>query len=231
MKLMKMNKIKISTALGIGLLCLAIDTASADEPVLAPSYEQGQTFIYDDGRVEQYTKTDGNMLVWKHRSGRTYSRSSSFFVPILKWKTSRSRGARTVQGKPDRVWPLHSGQRIRFSVITNSDSRKKNQKWKLAKHRRSVQFWKCETRSMVSIQVPAGQFETYPIACQKYSTSSMKVLQEQIWYYSPAVGHYIRKDNVSFLSGRHSSILLVATLSGRAANPKRIRAVLDSLNP
>ncbi|PHR62547.1 MAG: hypothetical protein COA47_03100 [Robiginitomaculum sp.] len=213
----------------IAIICSASSSAHSAELLAQPEYQEGQTFIFNNGRVEQYSGTDGNLIIWKHRSGRKYSRAPSFFVPILQWKTSRSRGSRKLNGHPDKLWPLRANKKVRFSVVTNSEFRKKNQNWEQARRRRSVQFWTCHTRPMVTIQVPAGQFETQPVECQKFSTSSMKVLQKQVWYYSPAVGHYIRKDNQSYLSGKHSSILLVTTLTGRAANPKRIRSILDKI--
>jgi len=214
-----------SFALSLVMLCGMVHAQAQDAP--APTYEVGDTFIFSNGAVERFVGEGTEGLNWQTLSGRSYVRDRNFFVPILAWETSTTRGTRSLSGNPGRVWTLAARRRASFTVAGEVEIREGDDEWADATSHREVQHWRCRAGAMEHTTVPAGAFDTFPIVCDRYSASSMRVLRRQTWYYAPDVGHYIRRVDVSFSSGDESSRDLLAALPARFANDARIRAILS----
>jgi hypothetical protein len=210
----------------ISALALHNQTQAAD--VQRHEYSRLETFIYDNGRVEQFDNQKDGQIVWRFLSGRKFERNASFFLPITRWNTKQARGQRHFIGNVDKLWPLAPGKAIRFTAITDYKLKKKDKPWDKIQERRTVQNWTCKVKKTEIITVPAGTFDTLPIRCKRYSPSSMRLLQQVDWYYAPDVGHYIRHDAISFFTGNRSSYALLAALPARRANKKRIRAIIKA---
>lgn len=211
-------------------LCFATLFASAGGTSAVGSagvpYKKGDAFIYDTGRVEIYAGRTNKGLTWKSLSGRQYVRDDSFFVPILDVNRKNKRVSSEVRGDVDKPWELKPGARARFSVVSDVERREKGAKWDTAESRRSAEFWECRVGQARTVAVPAGSYASYPVRCDRYSASSMRVLKREIWYYAPKLGHYVRRETVSFGSGKSSERNLVAALPAHQASKKRIRAIV-----
>jgi hypothetical protein len=217
-------RVAIFGAITVFALQSQAQTASAQRH----EYSKLETFIYDNGRVEQFDSQKDEQIVWRFLSGRKFGRNASFFLPITRWNTRQARGKRHFIGDVDKLWPLAPGKTIRFTAITDYKIKKKDKPWDKIRERRTVQNWTCKVKKAETITVPAGTFDTLPIRCKRYSPSSMRLLQQVDWYYAPDVGHYIRHDAISFFTGNRSSYALLAALPARRANKKRIRAIIKA---
>ncbi|QIQ85466.1 hypothetical protein [Erythrobacter sp.] len=198
------------------LLAAALSLAG---PVPLPRYNPGDAFVFSDGRVERVVADEGDHVVWRGLRGPSYRRSRNFIVPVLRWRSGRGLGARKVRGDPDRLWPIEKPRSVRFRVITET------RKHPRAARRRSVAMWVCKSSKPRSFAVPAGTFEAIPFLCDRYSTTTMRLIERREWDYAPALGHYIRRVRHHYLRGTFSSIELVAALSGPAATEARIKAL------
>lgn len=212
----------------LGSFAFPVLARSQGEGVAMPTYGQGDAFIFSNGRVERYNGQKGTQMDWRFLSGRHFGRDQNLFLPITSWSTSRARGHRHFNGHTAKLWPLRPGRKISFTAITDYQLRPPKGAWKDAKWRHSIQFWKCRVRSAQKITVAAGTFDTLPVRCQRYSAYDMRLLQKIDWYYAPAVGHYIRRDWFSYITGKRASFELLAALPGKSANPRRIRAILKA---
>ncbi len=183
-----------------------------------PAYEQGQTFIFDNGRVERVQEILGDRVTWAARSGRTYVRDVNPIVPILAWSYRGQEGSRRITGDADRIWPLSAGRSVQFRAVNETRDRDNRM-------RRSVHLWTCSVRAMESVLVPAGRFDAYPIVCDRYSASSMRVIERLTWHYAPDVGHYIRREARNMGDGVRETYSLYTALPPRAANAVRIEAL------
>lgn len=183
-----------------------------------PRYEEGQAFIFDNGRVERVQRIEGERITWAARSGRTYVRDANPIVPILEWSYRGQEGSRTIVGDPDRLWPLGAGRSVQFRAV--NETRDQDDR-----RRRSVHLWRCSVRSAQIVLVPAGRFEAFPIVCDRYSASSMRVIERLTWHYAPDVGHYVRREARSMSDGVRETYSLYAALPPRASNPVRIEAL------
>lgn len=202
--------------LAVALLMAAIAPLAAASEL--PRYVEGQTFIFDNGRVERVHDVSGERVVWAARTGRTYVRDANIVVPILQWTYRGQQGRRVITGSPAALWPLRAGASAQFSAINfTQDARQRT--------RRSLHLWTCSVRPMQRLEVPAGVFDAFPITCDRFSPNSMRIVERLTWHYAPDVGHYIRREARDMIDGVSETYTLYAALPPRAANPARIEAL------
>ena len=188
-----------------------------------PGYRPGDTYIFDNRRVERVGRIDGEHVVWRTRSGREYVRHRNFIVPILEWQVRDRIGKREVFGRPDKLWPLKEGKRVRFRVVTETEDLDGSGR------RRTVNLWACKVGDKQLTDTDAGPFETFPIQCERFSHNSMRLIQRHTWHYAPTVGHYVRRETVSFFTGQRKEFDLAVMLPAHLANDRRIRMTVRDL--
>jgi hypothetical protein len=206
--------------------CLWLGASVAARAAPLPQYETADTFIYDNGRVEQLVSMDGDRLTWSAFEGRQYVRDRNFVVPLLHWETVESSGNRRVPAEARSLWPLEPGKAARFRILTDVAIKVKEG---ADRHRRRVELWSCRVLPPASITVPAGTFDALEIRCEQFSPRTMRILSEEHWYYSEEVGHYVSRKWVDIATGRRGGYALVTKLRGIDANPRRIRSILSKL--
>ena len=204
------------------MLALLAAAAFTTAPVALPRYSPGDAFVFSDGRVERVIADNGARMTWAGLSGPSYQRSRNFVVPVLEWRRGRGSGTREIRGNPDELWPIGKPRSARFRVITETRANPQ------ASVKRSVSLWVCKTSKPRMFTVSAGTFEAIPVLCDRYSPTTMRLIERREWDYAPEIGHYIRRASVNYLRGTSSSIELVATLSGPAASKARLTALSRS---
>lgn len=197
----------------------AASAAALAAPVALPDYEPGDAFVFSDGRVERVIEAEGPRLTWAGLSGANYQRSRNFVVPVLQWRSGRATGRREVHGNPDALWPIGKSKSARFRVVTETRANPQ------AAARRSVSLWVCKTGKPRAFIVPAGTYEAIPVKCDRYSPTTMRLLEQREWDYAPDLGHYVRRVTINYLRGTNRSVELVAALSGPAASKARLTAL------
>lgn len=206
-----------------GMAAAAALAAVFPVPVPMPEYEPGDAFVFSDGRVERVIKAEGERLTWAGLSGASYKRSRNFVVPVLEWRSGRATGRREVRGNPDALWPIGDGKgggkSARFRVVTETKANAQ------ASTKRSVSLWVCKTGKLKSFTVQAGTYEAIPVKCDRYSPTTMRLLEQREWDYAPDLGHYVRRVTVNYLRGTTRKVELVAALSGPAASKARLTAL------
>ena len=193
-------------------------------PANLPSYQQGDTFIFDNYRVEHVVYAEQSTIEWRSRRDHHYHSDRNFIIPILQAKMASRSNLRKVIGNPDELWPLKPGNQTRFSIFNEAnDSLSHTQV-------RELQLWHCYVEPQKRIQIAAGNFTTYPILCDQYSANSMRPFKRLTWFYSPTIGHYIRRQSINLVTGETTAFSLFATLPGSQANAPRIQALLDNID-
>lgn len=202
----------------VGTAALAAP-AAAPVPVALPEYEPGDAFVFSNGRVERVVNTDSARMTWAGLSGANYRRSRNFVVPVLEWRSGRATGRREVHGNPDALWPIGKSRSARFRVVTETKANAQ------ASPRQSVSLWVCKTTKPKTFTVTAGTYETIPIKCDRYSPTTMRLIEQREWDYAPEIGHYVRRATVNYLRGTTRTVELVAALSGPSASKARLTAL------
>lgn len=206
----------------LGLLLAGAAAATAlpvPSSIALPDYEGGDAFVFSDGRVERVVRSSGDTVIWAGLSGPTYTRSRNFIVPVLSWRSGRGTGSREVYGNPDALWPMERPRSVRFRVV--SETRNSPE----ASLKRSVALWVCKSGKPRSFTVKAGVFDAVPVVCDRYSSTTMRLMERREWDYAPEIGHYIRRVSINYLRGSKREVELVAALSGPAASAARLSSL------
>jgi hypothetical protein len=199
---------------------------ASSQPVLADParepvrVEQDATFVFDDGRVERLVEDRGETQVWATRRGREYVRSRNFTIPILEWDVSGVKGTRTVSGKPDKLWPPREGAASRFRVVTDIVPRE-------GARSRSLQYWSCKAGRKRMETFAFAEIEVLPVNCERYTPSSMKLVERRGWLWSDEVGHYVERSSIKYTTGEKETVRLCAKIPGRTATDDRITEVVQ----
>lgn len=201
------------------MLALLAAAIAVPGPAPLPNYAPGDAYVFSDGRVERVVAADGDRMRWAGLSGPSYQRSRNFIVPALQWRSGRGSGTREVRGNPDGLWPLGRKTSARFRVITQTQANPQSPR------KRSVSLWVCKTSKPRTFTVPAGTYSAIPVVCDRYSPTTMRLLEQREWDYAPELGHYIRRVSTNYLRGTTRSVELVAALSGPAATKARLTAL------
>lgn len=193
--------------------------ALAAAPVGLPDYRPNDSFVFSDGRVERVVRVDGDRITWAGMSGPNYQRSRNFVVPVLEWRSGRGTGRRSFAGNPDSLWQGARARSARFRVVAETRSRPQ------AGWHRAVTLWTCQRQRPRTVRLAMGTYATVPFSCDRYSATSMRLIERLEWDYAPDMGHYVRRSAVDYFRGTRRSIELVATLSGPAATRRRLAAL------
>lgn len=154
-----------------------------------PDYAPGEYFVYDDGTSVLVAAVSDGLVTWQHDNGTISKGYPNFIIPDLSWASAnRSSEART-SAPPELMWPLAAGKRGQFDfeqTITHKDRSAPEQ---LSRN------WTCSVEGTTSVTVPAGRFDTIVVACNRYSKTSGAWRATRTFYYAPAVGHYVIREN------------------------------------
>jgi hypothetical protein len=200
----------------------ALALAAAVQAATLPRYRVNDAFVFSDGRVERITRIQGSRITWRGLGGSPYVRSRNFAAPVLDWRSGKGVGSRRIVGTPDQLWPLDRPRSVRFRAIAETKVKPD------AASRRAVTLWTCKTMKPRSVSIALGQFDTIPFSCDRYSATSMRLIERLEWDYAPGLNHYIRRSSVDYFRGTRSTIELVAALSGPGASRGRLAALSRS---
>lgn len=198
---------------------IGLALALGSSAVALPTYQGGDAFVFSDGRVERVVSVAGDRVTWAGLSGPHYVRSRNFVVPVLEWRSGRGVGRRSYSGEPDSLWHAERPNSLRFRVIAQTRSRPQ------AGWNRSATMWTCRRLRPGEVTLPIGRFQTIPFACDRYSATSMRLIERLEWDYAPEIGHYVRRSTVDYFRGTRRTITLAATLSGPTATRRRLAAL------
>lgn len=198
---------------------LAAASPDAVPNIPMPQYEVNDAFVYTDGRVERVRAVRGSNVIWSGLTSQRYTRSRNFILPVLKWRAGRGSGERKIVGNPDKLWLLNGSARARFRAIAETVRNAQ------ARPRRAITFWTCGSQAARMSTVPVGTFSVIPVRCERYSATTMRLLERIEWEYAPEIGHYVKRSDTDYLRGINRSISLYAALRGPAGERRRLAAL------
>lgn len=164
-----------------------------------PAYATGDTFVFDqDGAItqERVVAVSPDRVTWtddESDSSVIWTRDPYIVTPPLNWSAhpELGRGRQAIIGSPEQLFPLREGNRVAYVVRGSSETLPEG--WQ-DEH-------SCEVMGQETVQVKAGTYTTFKIACQRRDyTDTM--------YYSPVVQNVVLRER-SF-GGRNSRKELVS---------------------
>lgn len=154
----------------------------ADQPVYWP----GEFFEYDDGPAMIVTDSSNGMVTWKYANGATSSGYANFLVPQLNWDGGGTRGSGTTDASPEFLWPLTIGAFGRFDITQTVVDAQGGVPETLARR------WECSVEGTEKVFVPAGEFNTYIVSCNRYTADGSDWRGRHTYYYSPDIRHFVK---------------------------------------
>jgi peptidoglycan hydrolase-like protein with peptidoglycan-binding domain len=192
---------------------------SAEYGDIQPIYTLGDAFVWSSGHVDRVARVGADNVVWRSTDGTGKTAFRSFAAPPLEWQTESAEGSSKIGIGPLEIWALEVGASIEFQVL--SSSRKLDQE----SASEAVENWRCSRNQDRTIDVPVGRFETIVVACTRDSARN-GTWRKRVWYYAPAVRHYVRRDSFD-AAGRRLRIRLVSLRPAWKDWPPAARAGLD----
>ncbi|NNK95886.1 MAG: hypothetical protein HKP41_16170 [Desulfobacterales bacterium] len=175
---------------GCAQLQVSNDSIDSNQLLIAnlPSYLPGEFFVYDSGLAMIVTGSSKDTINWKYSNGAVSSGYQNFLVPQLSWEGDSSKGKRVTEASQNLLWPLTTGNSAQFG-ITQTSTDKANGFTKETKRK-----WECSVSGTERISVPAGNFDTYRVVCNRYTIDSNNWRGRHTYYFSPDIRHYVRLD-------------------------------------
>lgn len=183
-----------------------------------PLAETGDVYVYSDGTVETVLRRAGPRVWWRAGDGSEYLAHANFLLP--RWRRTGS-GAEPprIDADAEDLWPAPGGSPVIFHVAATDPATPSGES-------ASPQEWNCAAHGKRRIEVPAGQIDTLVIACRR-TPAPADQWQQRTWYYSPALGHFVRREDRLAGGARGPTLDLVAIRPGGAEWPPAARAGLD----
>ncbi|MEO1194006.1 MAG: hypothetical protein AAFY02_19775 [Pseudomonadota bacterium] len=183
---------------------LASLSSSPGDPVMAPAsmpfYQPGQTFTFDDGQRDQVIGIEGMRVIWRDEQSRQEVTTRNFVEPVLE----RGSRQRAVVNDASGLWPLQVGKSDRMRIARSrieADGTRTNQ---------TSRNYNCRVSNTEMVMVPAGEFETYRVQCNRFSNSGKRLVETQVWYYAPEVGHYVKWEEIDRKTGNRNGRSLIS---------------------
>ena len=149
-----------------------------------PKYMPEDAFIYRENGVlteEKVVSISPDRVVWTNDRGLIWTTSRDLVTPPISWSADPElgRGRQTVIGSPGQIFPLREGNTISFGIRGSSENMPTG--WQDTQT--------CVVGAQQAVTVPAGEYRTFPISCQRKG-------HEDIIYYAPAVQNYVLRERI-----------------------------------
>ncbi len=194
-------------------------TFSAEYGDTQPIYTLGDAFVWSSGHVDRVARVGADNVVWRSTDGTGRTAFRSFAAPPIEWQTGSMEGSSKMGIGPLEIWPLKTGMKIEFEVLNTS------RKLEQETVSEAVETWGCSRGQDRTIDVPAGRFETIVVTCIRKPVPNGS-WRKRVWYYAPAVRHYVRRDTFD-AAGARRRIRLVSLRPAWRDWPPAARAGLD----
>lgn len=187
------------------------DAGPAMPPAPLPHVAVGDTFEFDDGRVERVTALSGGQVQWQGLDRFTYRTFSDVLAPRLAWSDGATRGERRFVTSSPSLFPLSVGRTATFNterrVIDGGTSVTTT----------VAEAWHCRADGTARITTRAGTFDTFRVDCT-LTTEPTTTSLTRSFYYAPAINYFVRRDD-SMSNGAATSMTLTTFTTAEPALP------------
>lgn len=185
-----------------------------------PSYETGDVYVYSDGRVETVSRVGPERTVWEATDDGVYTAYRNFILPPVSWKSGASNGENQIEPDADRKWPPATAKGVVFQVESTVGGEVVDapEVWKGR--------WRCTAGGVTRVEVAVGRFDAVVIQCTR-SKPAPGTWKKRTWYYVAEIGHYVRRIDRIYGTGRKVTVDLVAVRPGGSGWPPAARGGLD----
>lgn len=195
---------------------VASSTGASPKPALErvygitdePHYETGDNYIYSNGRIETAVKINGHLVHWVANDGSRYTALGNFVMPPVTLENRSGSVESIVETSSSGTWPPAEADVVVIAARPSEPgvSRRLYEAW--------AGEWVCGVGGQSTIAVPAGRFDVVKIGCEKSSRAPGE-WRRQVWYYAPAIRHFVRKEEAADVGQMPVAMELIAIRPGR----------------
>ncbi len=149
-------------------------------PASLPIYAVGDTYTFDNPQ-ETWTVAgfdEKGRLVWRSSLGAERVSSIDPILPSLKHVAADGRGITRIINRDNELFPLRLGSATKFSESAGMDEPPYSKSYE----------WSCNVDQEERVQVPAGSFDAYRVACMR--DDGLNVIS----HYAPEVGYVVKRE-------------------------------------
>lgn len=183
---------RLSAVLGalVALLLVAGCATSKPEPEgpfgtdKPGRYMVGDSFTFDNPVLTwTVVAVEGDKVYWRSDKGDEQVTGHDPLLPALEWKNpGRGGGRRVITDMKGALFPLTKPGNMTFTSKVENWTIKDGQatppqKWEYN--------WSCSVAGQETVEVPAGNFDTYRVICGRYKPKELE------FFYAPKIGHYV----------------------------------------
>jgi hypothetical protein len=195
----------------------APEVVAVEAAIPSGLYPVGSHFVYSGAEIHTVTGVDGGRINWKTSFGDSYVTGPHFGLPELAWQFGSWKGVAKSTLPRETSWPPNRGMDIYFDVTS--------EEWNEAEGKNAPRFasdssWSCANMGGEAVTVPAGSFTAQTIQCER-SPAPAGAWQKRVWYYVPAVGHFVRRHDFDGAGLEISTLELIAILPGGGTKTMR----------
>ncbi len=192
-------------------------------------YPVGTRFVYSGVEIHTVTGVKGARINWETSLGDHYATGPHFGLPEIEWQSGTWKGVAESSLPAETSWPPNEGMDLYFDVTS--------QEWNEAQGKNAQRFasdasWSCSNKGVKGVKVPAGSFNVQAIFCER-SPAPAGAWQKRVWYYVPAIGHFVRRHDFDGAGLEIAKMELIAILPGggsRTLRKGREGAIADALD-
>jgi len=191
--------------------------AMAPAPLLA--FYAGDKYYYSNGARDQVVSVNGETLNMISRSKRKLANFRNFILPPPYIEGTKGEYYKESDVPTNALWPLTIGAKTQFTTKGRTVTKPSGN---VSEY---YQRWKCEVEGTERIRVLAGEFDTYRVKCQRFSTKG-SWWQNRTWNYAPDLGTYVLRRDF-YKSGAKSRIReLTAVRPSLQNEPSNVRKAI-----
>lgn len=188
----------------------APEVVAVEPAIPAGLYPVGTRFVFSGIEIHSVTGIKGARIYWETNLGDHFVTGPHFGLPEQEWQSGTWKGLSKSTLPSETTWPPGQGMDVYFDVTT--------EEWNAADGKDAQRYvsdasWSCRNEGPKVVKVPAGAFDTQKILCER-SPAPAGAWQKRIWYYVPAVGHFIRRHDFDSAGLEIAEMDLIAVLPG-----------------
>ena len=180
--------------------CTDLSANAALAPAALPVYAVGDSYSFDDGRMERVVGTAPSAVRWQGDAGFAFTTTENVLLPRIEWSDSQVRGARTMAVARNALFPLAPGRTVAFQATRRTVEGTGRSADEVA------ESWQCRVDGTERVATKAGDFDTFRVVCSMHTVPPGPGLT-RTFFYAPAIAYYVRRDDRTG-SGTTSTITL-----------------------
>ena len=167
-------------------------------PAPLPAFYEGDKYYYSNGSRDQVVSVNGETLNMISRSKRKLANFRNFILPPPYVEGTKGEYYKESDVPTNALWPLTIGAKTQFETKGRTVTKPSGN---VSEY---YQRWQCEVEGTERVRVLAGEFDTYRVKCQRFSTKG-RWWQNRTWNYAPDLGAYVLRRDF-YKSGAKSRI-------------------------